>query len=62
MAKMFSYGLAFRFFLANIKLWVSWKRGPACWIKIGPTVMYLITLTNYILIPLGGLAWFGLHY
>ena len=38
--------------MANIHLWVSWKKGPACWIKIGPTVMYLLCLTNYILIPL----------
>ena len=41
---------------------MSWKRGANCWIKIGPTVMYLITLTNYILIPLLSLVWFGLKW
>lgn len=51
-----------RFVLANVSLWVTWKRGASCWIKIGPTVMYLITLSNYILIPLGGLIWYGVKW
>lgn len=45
--------LLVRFVFANFIIWVSWKRGPDWWIKIAPTLMYLITLTNYILIPVG---------
>lgn len=56
------YLCSFRFFLANVKLWVSWKRGPACWIKIAPTLMYFITLLNYILLPLIGIGWFSAHW
>ena len=56
------YVCAARFLMANMGLWVTWKRGPDCWLKIGPTVMYLITFTNYIMIPLAGVAFFGYHY
>lgn len=56
------YGIALRFVIANFLIWVSWKRGPACWIKVAPTLMYLLTLTNYILIPLGSIAFFVWHW
>lgn len=62
MANMLLYLCTARYLLANFMLWVSWKRGPGWWIKIGPTVMYLVTLTNYILLPLGGFVFFGMHW
>lgn len=43
---------AARYILANICCFVSWKRGPDCWVKIAPTILYLLNLTNYIIIPL----------
>lgn len=62
MMKRLLFVIAIRFIITNFLIWVSWKRGPACWIKIAPTLMYLLTLTNYILIPLASLAWFAMHY
>jgi len=51
-----------RFILANITLWVSWKRGPDFWLKIAPTIMYLVTLLNYIIIPLMFVGFFAVHF
>ncbi len=62
MAVRLLYAQAFRFVLANIKLWVSWKRGSQCWLSIAPTLMYILSLTNYILIPLLSISWFVWRY
>ena len=62
MAKNLNYLLITRFILANIPLWISWKRGPSWWLTVAPTFMYLVTLTNYILIPLGSMAFFALNW
>mmetsp|Transcript_35906 Transcript_35906/g.47240 ORF Transcript_35906/g.47240 Transcript_35906/m.47240 type:complete len:221 (+) Transcript_35906:332-994(+) len=51
-----------RFILANILIWVNWKRGPQWWLKIAPTVMYLLSLFNYIIFPLGSMIWFMLKW
>ena len=58
MAQRLGYALIGRFALVNFQIFVSWKRGPACWIKIAPTVMYLLCLLNYILFPLASGYWF----
>ena len=53
---------AFRFVLCNIKLWISWKRGSNCWLSCAPTLMYILSLTNYIIIPLLSLCWFAWRF
>lgn len=62
MARYLGYLCLLRFTLANLKLWVTWKRGPSCWIKIGPKVMYMIALTNYILLPIASIIFFVFNW
>ncbi len=54
--------LLLRFALANFTIWVAWKRGPAWWLKIAPTLMYLITLANYILIPIAVMVYMIINW
>ncbi len=51
-----------RYFLINLCIYVSWKRGPSWWLKIGPTVMYLLCLINYIILPVISIVWFFINW
>jgi len=62
MMRLVAVAAMVRFVLANMLLWISWKRGPPFWMKVAPTVMYLLTLTNFILIPAAGSVWFALQW
>lgn len=44
--------------LANVLVFVNWKTGPKWWLKVAPTFMYILTLTNYILFPIISGIWF----
>ena len=59
---MLMYMMFARFILANFLVWVNWRKGPDLWLKIAPTFMYILSLCNYILFPLGSFVWFGLNW
>ena len=54
--------LLLRFVLANFTLWVSWKKGPQWWLSMAPTLMYCLTLFNYIIMPAMAMVWFVIKY
>ena len=62
MANKLWYACVIRFILANITLWFSWKRGPDFWLLVAPTIMYLVTLVNYIIIPLITVVFFAVNF
>lgn len=61
-AMSLGYAMIARFVLANFLVFFNWRRGPKWWLKIAPTIMYLLTLTNYILFPLFSMFWFGIKW
>jgi len=61
-AMKLGYAMLARFVLANFLIFVDWRTGPKWWLKVAPTVMYLLTLTNYILFPLASIFWFFMNW
>lgn len=37
-------------------VFVHWKKGSPCWVKISPFFFYTILMMNYLLIPMGNVV------
>ena len=61
-ANNLGYALTARFILVNFLLMLNWKVGPKWWLKVAPTITYILTLTNYILFPIASGFWFAANW